>query len=95
MAKDKKPPIPISGVIYGEIIYWATCLSALVVLFGTLLSFIETNSAIDVEYLLNSVLAGKSVVQIWANSDLITPLMPSLICLLSVVARQLQFLEFP
>ena len=48
MAKDKKPPIPISGVIYGEIIYWATCLSALVVLFGTLLSFIETNSAIDV-----------------------------------------------
>jgi len=83
MAKDKKPPIPISGVIYGEIIYWATCLSALVVLFGTLLSFIETNSAIDVEYLLNSVLAGKSVVQIWANSDLITP--PNAITYLSII----------
>ena len=39
MSKQKKPPIPISGVVYGEIIYWCTCVSALVVLFGTIKVF--------------------------------------------------------
>ena len=58
MNKQKKPPIPISGVVYGEIIYWCTCVSALVVLFGTIKSFLEVDQTIPVEYLLNAVFEG-------------------------------------
>ena len=70
MNKKKKPPIPISGVVYGEIIYWCTCVSALVVLFGTIKSFLEVDQTIPVEYLLNAVFEGRSVEAVWAGSVL-------------------------
>ena len=70
MSKSRKPPVPISGVVYGEIIYWCTCLSAFLVIFGTFKSFIETDSIISVEYLMNAVFSGKSVETIWASSNL-------------------------
>ena len=70
MNKQKKPPIPISGVVYGEIIYWCTCISALVVIFGTIRSFLEVDSTIPVEYLLNAVFEGRSVESVWAGSAL-------------------------
>jgi hypothetical protein len=70
MTKQKKPPIPISGVVYGEIIYWCTCISALVVIFGTIKSFLEVDSTIPVGYLLNSVFDGYSVEALWAGSAL-------------------------
>ena len=70
MNKQKKPPIPISGVVYGEIIYWCTCVSALVVLYGTIKSFLEVDQPIPVEYLLNSVFEGHSVEALWTGSAL-------------------------
>ena len=70
MSKQKKPPIPISGVVYGEIIYWCTCISALVVIFGTIRSFLEVDPKIPVEYLLNAVFDGLSVESVWAGSPL-------------------------
>ena len=72
MGKYKKPPIPISGVVYGEIIYWCTCLSALVVIYGTIKSFVEVNPIISVEYLLDAVFAGQSVDAVWNTSALRT-----------------------
>ena len=70
MSKQKKPPIPISGVVYGEIIYWCTCVSALVVIYGTVKSFLEVDSTIPVEYMLNAVFEGRSVDAVWAGSAL-------------------------
>ena len=70
MPSNRKPPVPVSGIVYGEIIYWGTCLSALLVLFGTIKSFLETNSAVSVNYLLEAVLSGKSVEKIWLSSKL-------------------------
>jgi hypothetical protein len=70
MSRSKKPAIPISGVVYGEIIYWGTCFSALLVLLGTLKSFLETDAVVSVNYLIESVLSGHSVDQIWNSSPL-------------------------
>ena len=67
MPTQKKPPIPISGVIYGEFIYWCTCISAIIVVFGTIKSFIEGSSDIPVEQLLDAVFAGQSADTIWAS----------------------------
>ena len=70
MPTKRKPPIPVSGVVYGEIIYWGTCISALLVLVGTILSFLETGSSVSVSYLLDAALAGKNVDTIWASSNI-------------------------
>jgi hypothetical protein len=40
------------------------------VLYGTIKSFLETNSAVSVNYLLDAVLSGKSVETIWMSSKL-------------------------
>jgi hypothetical protein len=69
----RKPPVPISGVVYGEIIYWCTCLSALLVVGGTIISFLETDSVMPAGYLINSVFEGRSVEEIWATSLLKSP----------------------
>ena len=70
MPTKRKPPIPVSGVVYGEIIYWGTCISALLVLVGTILSFLETGSLVPVSYLLDAALTGKDVETIWASSNI-------------------------
>ena len=67
MLTQKKPPIPISGVIYGEFIYWCTCISATIVVFGTIKSFLEGSSDIPVEQLLDAVFAGQSTDAVWAS----------------------------
>ena len=64
----KKSLIPISGVIYGQTIYWLTIISSLIVLLGTIVSFLEKNSPLPAPYLLQSVIDGKSKTDIWANS---------------------------
>ena len=52
----KKSLIPISGVIYGQTIYWLTIISSLIVLLGTIVSFLERNTPLPASYLLKSVI---------------------------------------
>jgi hypothetical protein len=61
----QKSLIPISGVIYGQTIYWLTLLSSCLVLLGTIISFLEKDSPIPANQLLQSIIDGKSVDQIW------------------------------
>ena len=70
MRDPRKHPVPISGVVYGEIIYWLTVGSSFVVLLGTIISFIETQSLVSSAYILKSVFTGKSVEEIWLSSDI-------------------------
>ena len=70
MAKFKRTLIPLSGIVYGEIIYWTTTSSAIVVLFGTIKTFIEPHSALPPAYMLNAVLSGQSVTNIWMDSPM-------------------------
>ena len=65
----KKSLIPISGVIYGQTIYWLTIISSLIVLLGTIVSFLEKNSPLPASYLLQSVIDGNSKTNIWAKSS--------------------------
>ena len=69
----KKSLIPISGVVYGQIIYWLTFISSLCVLLGTVVSFLESDSPFPASYLLRSVIDGKSKSEIWKKSVLGEP----------------------
>ena len=68
MPKFKRTLIPISGVVYGDIIYWATIFASVMVLVGTVETFITDENFIPPAYLLGSVLDGKSVAEIWKGS---------------------------
>ena len=70
MRDPRKHPVPISGVVYGEIIYWLTVGSSFVVLLGTIISFVETQSLVSSAYILQSVFNGKNVEEIWLGSDI-------------------------
>ena len=67
----QKSLIPISGVIYGQTIYWLTFLSSSLVLIGTIVSFLEKDSPIPAAQLLQSAIDGKRVDQIWDEIGLI------------------------
>ena len=41
----QKSLIPISGVIFGQTIYWLTIFSSFLVILGTIISFVEKDSA--------------------------------------------------
>ena len=66
----QKSLIPISGVIYGQVIYWLTLVSSFLVLLGTIVSFMEKDSPVDTSQLLQSVIDGKSVDHIWQGIGL-------------------------
>lgn len=68
MPKLKRSLIPIAGVVYGDIIYWATIFASVLVVIGTVETFISTDNIIPPAYLLSSVLEGKSVAEIWKGS---------------------------
>ena len=66
----QKSLIPISGVIYGQTIYWLTLLSSFLVLLGTVVSFLEDSSPLPASYLLQSIIDGKSKADIWEGTSL-------------------------
>ncbi|MCI0506954.1 MAG: hypothetical protein L0Z73_12705 [Gammaproteobacteria bacterium] len=65
---EDKPEVPLSGIIYGDIIYWGTIIATLVVIAGSIMSFVSRRSYIDPVYLLTSVWQGKTVEDIWKDA---------------------------
>ena len=57
-------------MIYGQVIYWLTLVSSFLVLLGTIVSFMEKDSPVPTSRLLQSVIDGKSVDQIWQGMGL-------------------------
>ncbi len=57
-------------MIYGQTIYWLTMMSSFLVLLGTIISFIEKDSPIRSKQLLQAVIDGKDVDQIWEEMGL-------------------------
>ena len=61
----QKSLIPISGVIFGQTIYWLTIFSSFLVILGTIISFVEKDSLIPTGQLFQSIINGKNVEEIW------------------------------
>jgi hypothetical protein len=68
-----KPVAPFSGIVYGDIIYWGTIAATLVVIVGSIMSFVSTSNYIDPTYLLSSTWEGKTVEQIWVGAVGVQP----------------------
>ncbi|HKJ70979.1 MAG TPA: DUF1634 domain-containing protein [Gammaproteobacteria bacterium] len=66
--QEKHPEIPLSGVVYGDIIYWGTLLSALIVLAGQVMSFITRANHISPSVILSRIWEGDKVGAIWEGT---------------------------
>lgn len=65
---EQRPEISTAAIIYGDSIYWITIIATLIVLIGSVLSFITKGNYIDPGYMLTAIWDGKTVDQIWEGA---------------------------
>lgn len=70
---EQKPEISTAAIVYGDTIYWITIVASVIVLIGSVLSFITKGNYIDPSYMLTSIWEGKNVEEIWVGAVGATP----------------------
>ena len=65
---EHQPEISTAGIVYGDTIYWVTIAGTLLVLIGSVLSFITKGNYIDPGYMLTAIWQGKDVYEIWEGA---------------------------
>lgn len=64
MPQDKLKA-PVAGLVYGQIVYWGVMLGAVIVIIGSIVSFVTNDNFVPVSYWLSSVWKGDSPYRIW------------------------------
>ncbi|MDH5229724.1 MAG: DUF1634 domain-containing protein [Gammaproteobacteria bacterium] len=67
-SSEERPHIPVAGVVYGDTIYWITIAATVIVIIGSVISFVTNNTYIDPTYMLSSIWEGKTVDEIWVGA---------------------------
>ncbi|MFA9461383.1 hypothetical protein [Thiohalorhabdus methylotrophus] len=62
------PEIPLSGILYGDIIYWGTIVSAIITLVGQVVSFVTQANHIPPSVMLSRIWEGQKVQAIWEDT---------------------------
>ncbi len=67
-ATEQRPEVPLSGVVYGDIIYWGTIASALIALVGQILAFVTRSNYISPSTVIAKIWHGEKVDPIWQST---------------------------
>lgn len=70
MSEEEKPKPPLSGVVYGELIYWIVLAGAVIVVLGSVVAFITQDNFASASYWITSIWQGKSTTEIWQGTDM-------------------------
>lgn len=66
----RMPVMPISQIVYGEIVYWVTIASAMICIIGPTLALLFMDSNVmDPSFTYGAIFAGKSASDVWALSQ--------------------------
>jgi len=68
MNTEVRPKPPLSGLVYGEIVYWGTLIGSFVAIVGAVISFVTKRNFVDPGYMLTAIWQGKSVEEIWTGA---------------------------
>lgn len=68
MVIEQKVRPPLSGIVYGEIIYWGVWLSSLIVVIGSGIAFLTTANYIDPLYSVSLIWEGMPSEKIWEGA---------------------------
>ena len=64
-SEKTKPRPPLSGLVYGLIVYWITIAGSIVAIIGSVIAFVSHDNFANTSYWINSIWLGKSPVEIW------------------------------
>lgn len=63
------PAMPMSQIVYGEIVYWITIASCLIAIVGPVLAIIfADNNVMHPNFTFSAIFAGKSAAEVWSSS---------------------------
>lgn len=65
MFEETRPKPPLSGLVYGETIYWGTIAGSLIAVIGSIIAFLRQSNVMDPGYVFTAIWEGKSIAQIW------------------------------
>ncbi len=65
--KEVKPKPPLAGLLFGETIYWGVMLGSVLVVIGSVLSFLGDNY-VPVSYWLSASWKGEHLAEIWKHA---------------------------
>jgi len=65
--KEVKPKAPLAGLLFGETIYWGVMLGSVLVVIGSVLTFLGDNY-VPVSYWLSAAWNGDHLLEIWKNA---------------------------
>lgn len=68
MDTEVRPKPPLSGLVYGEIVYWGTLIGSFIAIIGAVVTFVTKKNYVDPAYMLTSIWQGKSVEEIWSGA---------------------------
>lgn len=63
-----RPPAPLAGIVYGDIVYWLTIIATVVVVIGSIVTFTTHYNYVHPNDLLSAIWQGKNVDAIWKIS---------------------------
>jgi hypothetical protein len=63
-----RPPAPLAGIVYGDVVYWLTIIATVVVIIGSIVTFTTHYNYVHPNALLSAIWQGKNVDAIWKIS---------------------------
>ena len=67
-AEETRPPVAMSGIIYGEFVYWITILGSIIAVVGATVAMLGMPNYLDTSYVFSAIWEGKSTVEIWEGA---------------------------
>lgn len=67
-SSDIRPPIAVSGIIYGEFVYWITILGSIIAIIGATIAMFGATNYLDTSYVFSAIWEGKTTVEIWEGA---------------------------
>lgn len=68
MAEETKPKPAISGLIYGEIVYWGTVLGSVIAIIASTIAVMVKSNVIEPSYVFSAIWEGKDTATIWKGA---------------------------
>ncbi len=65
---NSRPEIPLSGIIYGEIVYWLTILGSIIATIGATIAMFGADNYLDPSYVFSAIWEGQTTVAIWEGT---------------------------
>lgn len=68
MSDQDRPVPPLSGIVYGDLIYWGTALGAVISIIGTVLAFVTKSNYVSPAAMITGIWQEKPYNEIWEEA---------------------------